>query len=170
LSDLLVIEFPSEAKAEGVREMLLAMQKEYLIDLGDAVVAVKDERGRVKLNQLFQPVAQGAGSGMLWGALIGLIFMMPLAGAAVGAASGALAGRLADLGIDDEFMEQAARTLQSGNAALFLLIRKMTTDKVLAGLRGVGGTVLRSSFDETKEEALQAALAGARALSVKTAG
>jgi uncharacterized membrane protein len=36
------------------------------------------------------------------------------------------------------FMRQAARTLQSGNAALFLLIRKMTTDKVLAALRGAG--------------------------------
>ena len=95
---------------------------------------------------------------------------MPLAGVAVGAASGALGGRLADLGINDDFMRQAARTLQSGNAALFLLIRKMTTDKVLAGLRSAGGTVLRSSFDETKEEALQEALAGAQALSVKTAG
>jgi uncharacterized membrane protein len=67
-------------------------------------------------------------------------------------------------------MKQAARTLQSGNAALFLLIRKMTTDKVLAALRGVGGTVLRSSFDETKEEALQAALAVARAASAEAAG
>jgi uncharacterized membrane protein len=170
LSDLLVIEFPSEAKAESVREMLLAMQKEYLIELGDAVVAVKDDRGRVKLNQLFQPVAQGAVSGMLWGSLIGLLFLMPLAGAAVGAASGELGGRLADLGIDDAFMRQAARTLKSGNAALFLLIRKMTTDKVLAALRGAGGTVMRSSFDETKEEALQAALAGARAASVEARG
>ena len=159
MSDLLVIEFPSEAKAEGVREMLLAMQKEYLIELGDAVVALKDDHGRVKLNQLFQPVAQSAVSGMLWGSLIGLLFMMLLAGAAVGAASGALRGRLADLGINDEFMSQAARTLQSGNAALFLLIRKMTTDKVLAALRGAGATVMRSSFDETKEEALRAALA-----------
>jgi len=67
-------------------------------------------------------------------------------------------------------MKQAARTLQSGNAALFLMIRKMTTDKVLAALRGAGGTVLRSSFDETKEEILQAALGGVRAVSVKTAG
>jgi uncharacterized membrane protein len=67
-------------------------------------------------------------------------------------------------------MRQAARTLQSGNAALFLLIRKMRTDKVLAALRGAGGTVLRSSFDETKEEALQAALAGARAASVEARG
>ena len=60
-------------------------------------------------------------------------------------------------------MRQAARTLQSGNAALFLLIRKMTTDKVLAALHGAGGAVMRSSFDETKEEALRAALAGVRA-------
>ena len=60
-------------------------------------------------------------------------------------------------------MKQAARTLKSGNAALFLLIRKMTTDKVHAALQGAGGTMMRSSFDETKEEALQAALAGARA-------
>jgi len=163
MSDLLVIEFPSEAKAEGVREMLLAMQKEYLIELGDAVIAVKEANGRIKLNQLLQPVAQGAVSGALWGSLIGLLFMMPLARAALGAASGALGGKLADLGINDEFMRQAARTLQSGNAALFLLIRKMTTDKVLAALRGVGGTVMRSSFDETKEKALQAALADVRA-------
>jgi uncharacterized membrane protein len=77
LSDLLVVEFSSEAKAEGVREMLLAMQEEYLIELGELVVAVKDGRGR-KLNQLFQPVAHGAVSGMLCGSLIGLLFMMPL--------------------------------------------------------------------------------------------
>ena len=139
MSDLLVIEFPSEAKAEGVREMLFAMQKEYLIELGDAVVAVKDDRGRVKLNQLFQPVAQGAVSGMLWGSLIGLLFIMPMAGVAAGAAFGALRSQLADLGINDAFMRQTARTLQSGNAAVFLLIRKMTTDKVLAALHGVGG-------------------------------
>jgi uncharacterized membrane protein len=163
MSDLLVIEFPTEAKAEGVREMLLAMQKEYLIELGDAVVALKEADGRVKLNQLFRPVAHGAVSGMLWGSLIGLLFMMPLAGAAIGTASGALGDRLADLGINDDFVKQAARTLQSGNAALFLLIRKMTTDKVIAALRGAGGAVLRSSFDETKEEALREALAAARA-------
>jgi len=170
VSDLLVIEFASVAKAEGVREMLLAMQKEYLIELGDAVVAVKEPNCRVKLNQLLQPVSHSTVSGMFWGSLIGLLFMMPLAGAAVGAASGALRGWLTDLGINDEFMKQAARTLQSGNAALFLLIRQMTTDKVLTALRGAGGTVMRSSFDETKEEALQAALAGARSATSEATG
>jgi uncharacterized membrane protein len=60
--------------------------------------------------------------------------------------------------------------LQSGNATLFLLIRRMTTDKVLAALHGAGGTVMRSSFDESKEEALPAALAGARAASAEATG
>jgi uncharacterized membrane protein len=159
MSDLLVISFPTEAKAEEVRQKLLEMQQEYLIELGDAVVAVKQPDGRVKLNQLFHPTASGASFGVLWGAVVGMFFLMPLAGAALGAAGGALGGALTDVGINDRFMRDAAQSLQSNNAALFLLIRKMTTDKVLAALQGVGGTVLRTSFDHAKEEALRQALA-----------
>ena len=164
------ITLPSEEKAEEVRQKLLDMQKEYLIELGDAVIAVKQPNGRVKLNQLFNPTASGAVSGTFWGALIGMIFLMPLAGAAIGAASGALGGKLADVGINDRFMRDAAQSLQSGNAALFLLVRKMTTDKVLAALQGEGGTVIRTSFDESKEEALRAALAGATPSAAPSAG
>ena len=47
-----------------------------------------------------------------------------------------------------------------GGAALFLLVKKITTDKVLADLQGVGGTVLRTSFDKSQEDAIKAALAG----------
>jgi uncharacterized membrane protein len=161
MADLVAIAFPTEEKAEDVRHKLLDLQKEYLIELEDAVIAVKQPNGRVKLNQLFHPAAAGAATGSFWGLLIGLIFMMPLAGVALGAASGALGGALADVGINDQFMKDAAESLQAGNAALFLLIRKMTTDRVLADLQGVGGTVLRTSFDHTREEALRAALAGA---------
>jgi uncharacterized membrane protein len=163
MADLVVIAFPSEAKAEEVRQKLLDMQNEYLIELADAVIAVKQPNGHIKLNQLFHPTAAGALSGTFWGMLIGLIFMMPLAGAALGAASGALGGSLTDVGINDQFMKDAAQALQADNAALFLLIRKMTTDKVLADLQGVGGTVLRTSFDHTKEDALRQALAGVAA-------
>lgn len=165
MSDLVVIAFPTETKAEEVRQKLLDLQKDYLIELGDAVIAIKQQNGRVKLNQLFHPTAAGAASGSFWGLLIGFIFMMPLAGVALGAVAGALGGVFADVGIDDRFMKDVAQTLQSGNAALFLLIRKMTTDKVLAALEGEGGTVLRSSFDHTKEAALREALAAHAAAS-----
>lgn len=159
MNDLLVIAFSSEQKAEEVRQKLFQMQKEYLIEMGDAVVAVKDSDGNIKLNQLFNTTAIGGVSGMFWGALIGMFFMMPLAGAALGAASGAVSGALTDFGIDDKFMKDVAEVIPPGGAALFVLVRKMTTDKVLEGLKGVGGTVLRTSFDKTQDEAIRAALA-----------
>jgi uncharacterized membrane protein len=163
VADLLVIEYGAEAQAEEARRRLLAMQKEYLVLLGDAVVAVKQDSGAIKLNQLVQPVRSGALSGALWGSLIGLLFAMPLAGAAFGAAGGALGGRLSGFGIDDDFMREAAQTLQSGNAALFLLVRKMTADKVMAELKDTGGKMMRSSLDETREREIREALAEVQA-------
>src|SRR5467141_4705684 len=147
MADLVQITFPSEAKAEQVRKKLLDMQKEYLIELSDAVIAVKQPNSHVKLNQLFHPTAAGAVSGTFWGALIGLIFLMPLAGAALGAASGTLGGYLTDVGIDDKWMKETAAAIQPGTAALFVLVRKVTADKVLEGLKGEGGTVLKTSLD-----------------------
>lgn len=169
MSDLVVIEFPSEAKAEEVRNKLLDMRKEYLIELDDAAIAIKLPDGRIKLNQLFHPAAAGAAYGSLWGLLVGLIFLMPVAGVALGAASGAISGALTDVGVNDQFMKDVAATLKSGNAALFLLIRKMTTDKVLEDLKGVGGTVLRTSFDHAHENALREAIGAASAAQSSTA-
>ena len=146
MSDLVVIAFPTEAKAEEVRQKLLAMQKEYLLELGDAVIAVKDAKGNIKLNQMINTTAAGAVSGTFWGALIGLIFLMPLVGAAIGAASGTLGGYLTDIGIDDKWMKETAAAIQPGTAALFVLIRKVTADKVLEGLKGEGGTVLSGGY------------------------
>ena len=161
MAELVVIAFPNEAKAEEVRQKLLSMQKEYFIELGDAVIAIKDDQDRIKLNQLLNTTTAGAVSGAFWGSLIGLIFLMPLAGAAIGAASGAIGGKLTDIGINDKWMKDVAAAIQPRTAALF--IRKVTADKVLEGLRGEGGTVLRTSLDHTKEAALQAALAGIQA-------
>jgi uncharacterized membrane protein len=159
MSDLVFIAFPSEARAEEVRQKIYGLQREYLMEIGDAVVVVKDETGAIKLNQMINMTAAGAASGALWGTLVGLIFLNPLLGAAIGTASGALSGRLTDVGINDAFMKDAASALQPGSAGLFLLIRKMTTDKVLADLQGVGGVLMRTSFDETKEAQLREALA-----------
>ena len=127
------------------------------------VIAVKDDKGNIKLNQMINTTAAGAVGGAFWGALIGLIFLMPLAGAALGAAGGAVGGALTDLGINDKFMKETAAVIKPGTAALFVLLRKITADKVLEGLKGEGGTVLKTSLDHTKEAALQAALAGVKA-------
>jgi uncharacterized membrane protein len=129
---------------------------------GDAGCA--DVKGRVKLNQLLNTKTAGAISGTFWGTLIGLIFLMPLAGAAVGAASGAIAGALADVGINDNWMKETAAAIKPGTAALFILFRKASGEKGLERLKGDGGTVMKTSLDHTKEAALQAALAGVQAV------
>lgn len=159
MSDLIVISYPDQAQAEAVRSRLFAMQKNYIIDIGDAVVAVKEADGKVKLHQMVSTTAAGAASGSFWGLLIGVLFMAPIVGVAAGAAAGALGGALTDFGIDDTFMKDLSASLQPGNAALFVLVKSMTADRVLDDLKGSGGTVLRTSLDHTKEQALRDALA-----------
>ncbi|MBB3808956.1 DUF1269 domain-containing protein [Pseudochelatococcus contaminans] len=160
MSDLVFIAFPTEEKAIEVRKRLLELQQEYLIELGDAVIAVKEDDGKIRLNQLVNLTAAGAASGALWGALIGFIFLNPILGTAIGAGAGALSGKFTDVGINDNFVKEAAEALTPGTAGLFLLIRKVTADKVLKDLEGIGGTVIQTSYDETKEAALRDALAG----------
>lgn len=161
MSDLIAIVYPSEAKAEEVRQRLLELQKEYLIQVGDAVIASKTPAGKVKLNQLVNTTAAGAASGSFWGLLIGVLFLNPLLGVAVGAASGAIGGALTDVGINDKFIKELAGNLQEGSAALFVLVREMTADKMLKEISSFGGTVLKTSLDETKEQVLRDALAKA---------
>jgi len=161
MSDLVAIIYPSEAKAEEVRQRLFNLQKEYLIKFSDAVIAVKTEAGPVKLNQLVNTTATGAATGGFWGLLIGVLFLNPIIGVALGAASGALGGALTDYGINDDFMKKLAASLQPGNAALFVLIQHMTADKVLREIQDAGGTVLTTSLDDTKEKLLRDALAKA---------
>lgn len=163
MSDLVVIVYPTEAKAEEMRQRIIALQKEYLIQISDAAIAVMHEGGKVKLNQLLNTTALGAASGGFWGLLIGAIFLMPMFGAALGAASGALGGALTDYGVNDGFMKELSANLQPGNAALFVLIQKITSDKVLEALKGTGGLVLKTSLDHSREQALREALAASPA-------
>lgn len=158
MADLIIIAYDSEATAEAARKKLFALQKEYLIELEDAVVAIRQDDGSVKLHQLINTTLAGAASGGFWGALIGLMFLNPLLGAALGAGAGALSGRLTDLGIDDDFMKQVAGALGPGQAALCVLVRKVTADKVLPAMAEFGGTVLRTNLSAEQESRLREAL------------
>jgi uncharacterized membrane protein len=163
MSTLVVVGYSDPYQAEEVRLKLRKLQSEYLLDLEDAVVAVTDAKGKVKLHQAVNLTAVGAARGGFWGSLIGLIFLNPLLGFAVGAAAGAVSGSLTDIGIDDNFMKQLAGTMTPGSSTLFVLVRQSTPDKVLDELRGTGGRVLKTSLSHEDEAKLQAALGAAKA-------
>ncbi len=158
MSTFLAIEYDSPHKAEEVRLTLLKLQKEYLIDLEDAVVATKNAKGKIRLNQAVNLTAAGAISGGFWGSLIGLLFLNPLLGAAAGASAGAISGALSDVGIDDDFMKSLASGLTNESSILFVLVRKSTPDKVLEEVKKYGGIVLQTSLTHEDEEKLQSVL------------
>lgn len=160
MSNLIVILFDDETTAFDMRTELVKMQKEYLIELEDAVVVTKKESGKVQLHQAVNLTAAGAVGGGFWGTLVGLIFLNPLLGAAVGAGAGALSGLLADIGISDKQIKEISESFKPGNSALFVLVRRATTDKVLEGLKEFAGKgkVVQTSLSKDSEEALRAAI------------
>lgn len=162
MSSLIVVSFPEEQLAFELRAALVKMQKEYLIEMEDVVIVTKDEAGKVKLHQAMNLTAVGAASGGFWGLLIGMLFLNPLLGAAVGAGAGALSGRLTDLGINDDFMKELATHFQPGCAAIFILVKKATPDKVLAGLEQFKGKgkIIQTSLTKDEESTLRTFIEG----------
>jgi len=158
MSDLVVIAYDDQFKAEEMKLTLLKLQREYLLDLEDAVVVVKKPDGKIKLHQSINLPALGAYRGGFWGILMGILFFSPFLGFAAGAAAGAVAGALSDVGINDNFMKELAASLKPGSSALFVLVRRVTADKVLDEIKGSGGTVLKTSLSHEKEELLREAL------------
>lgn len=169
MSDLIVIGFDSPLAADEVLLKLSTLQKAHLVDLEDAVVAVRDKKGKVHLKQSLDLTVIGASSGLLsgtlWGGLVGLLFANPLAGLAVGglvgAGTGALSGSLADYGINDDFIRSLASTIPAESSALFVLVRKAQPEKVLAEFEGLKARILNTSLSPEQEERLRLALSEA---------
>ena len=165
MSNLIVVAFDNEFKAERVRIDLLQMQHEHLVDLEEAAVLVHKKDGKVKLHHVTHftvPVALGAGFA---GCLIGLMVLNPalaLLGLVTGAGLGAVVGSLKEVGIDEKFMEDLGSHLKPGTSALFIVAKKAKPEAILEELKRFGGKVLQTSLKHDDEDKLRAALDAAK--------
>ena len=120
MADLVCVAFDDPTTADRALTELTALQKEYLIELKDACVVVRSPDGEVHLHQAVPLVKRealaGGSSGALWGTLIGLLFLNPLAGMALGAGVGAASGALGDPTAASA--EKGERLLEAASAAL----------------------------------------------------
>ena len=166
MADLVVVAYDGEDTADQVLNKLRQLQKEYLIDLEDAVVVVRDKNGKVRIKQAVPLVSLSAVGGAAWGGLfgllIGILFLNPLlgwlTGAAMCAGAGALSGALADYGISDDFIKELGQTLQPGTSAIFMLVRRVNLDKALPELSKFGGKIIKTSLTHEQEARLKSAL------------
>ena len=166
MSDLVVLDFDGTGTADEVLTTLRSMQKEHLIDLEDACVVVHADTGKVQVKQAVNltglGAASGASTGILIGALAGLLVLNPLAGMAVGglagAGFGALSGSMLDHGINDDFVKNLGKTIPKGSSALFVLVKHSTPDKVLPEIEPFKPRVLKTSLSNEQEKRLRTAL------------
>ena len=168
MADLIAITFESHNEAQEARRRFAAMSHHHLVELEDSVIAYKNDRGKVKLDQTVNLTAAGAANGGMWGLLIGLLFsiptgaaLLPIASTAVGAAVSALGAQMHDYGINDDLMKRLANDIESGKATLFILARNVRADKMMEELAPLEGHVLCTSLPNDIEERLQIALKSA---------
>jgi uncharacterized membrane protein len=158
VATLSVWKFDTADGAERAQDALVALQKQELIQLGDAAtVSWEPGAKKPKIRQAASTTAGGALGGAFWGLLFGLLFFVPLLGAAIGAATGALTGALTDVGIDDDFIRSVRDKVTPGTSALFVLTSGAVLDKVHAALReqGIHGELLQTNLSQAEEDRLR---------------
>jgi len=166
MSTLIVLGFDGIHSADEVLNKARSMQQEKLIELEDACVVERTKDGKVHIKQAVNMAAIGAASGgslgALWGTLVGLLLLNPLAGLALGAlagaGTGAISGALTDFGINDAFIKKLGETIPPESSALFVQVKEMTEDKVLAEIEPFKPRVLKTSLSNANEEKLKNAL------------
>jgi uncharacterized membrane protein len=158
MSHLVVLGLDNREDAERVFDLTGDLARQQLLQLQDVAYAWRDDKGKVRIQQSINLTGAGAASGALWGILIRLIFLNPLAGMAVGAATGAVAGKLTDVGINDDMIKQIGAQLQQGKAAVFILAKSATVDRVIEALKPYSPTIIQTNLTRDREEELVQAL------------
>jgi uncharacterized membrane protein len=161
VATLSVLKFNDPNGADRVLLALQGLQEQQLINLEDAAV-VSWPQGNKKptTRQLHSMAGAGALGGAFWGFLFGLIFFVPFLGAAIGAGMGALTGSMADVGIDDDFINQVRDKVTEGTSALFALTSGGTApDKIIDELKQYDFEIISTNLPEEQEKQLREAFA-----------
>ncbi|MEU8926974.1 DUF1269 domain-containing protein [Kitasatospora sp. NPDC048545] len=158
MATLTVWRFPTATGADEALDTLKKLQRQELIKVQDgAVVAWPDGAKKPRTRHLSDMTGMGALGGAFWGFLLGLVFFVPVLGAAVGAAGGALGGHLAHLGLDEDFVKRLREKVTPGTSALFVLSTDAVLDAVRSAFGGLHAELLETNLSEEEEARLREA-------------
>jgi uncharacterized membrane protein len=156
MATLSAIKFPTPTGADQALSKLKNLQQQQLITVHDAaVVSWPAGKKHPVTKQGTNLVGAGALGGTFWGLLFGLIFFVPILGMAIGATIGAISGAMADVGIDDEFINTVRDQVTPGTSALFLLSSGAVTDRVAEAFKGQEMEVISTNLSKEAEANLK---------------
>ncbi|MFD9031364.1 DUF1269 domain-containing protein [Streptomyces sp. NPDC059567] len=160
MSELIVIGYDDPEVAQNAFATVQDLQRDYVVHLNGLAVVSVDADGDTHVDTTSRIVGASATSGAVWGAIFGLLFMLPGVGLLTGAAVGGLIGKLSKSGLDDRFRQQVKNLLKPGSAAVVIMASKLTDDKFTVAMQPHGGTVLKTSLSDADEKELAEQLAG----------
>lgn len=161
MSELIIIGYDDPHVADEAYNAVQKLQQDYVVNLNGLAIVSVDADGKTHVDTPSKIVGVSAASGALWGALFGILFLVPGLGLLAGAAMGGLMGKLGKTGIDDQFREQVRNLLTPGTSAVVIMASKVTEDKFADAMQPFGGTVLKTSLKDEDEQELAEHLAGA---------
>ena len=158
---LWAIGYDDAKRAEHLRAQINRLGERHRLILLDTAVVVRYPDGSVTLEGEPFVVVPRIQSHTFAGFLAGLALAAPpLCGAAVGAVLSAT-GNATSAGIGEDFIRQVEGLMKPGTSALFVLDEEGDMDAILQGIRGLGGTVLRTNVDLERARLIQSTLAAA---------
>ena len=158
MATLTVWKFENPTGAQEALTILEDLQKQALINVQDAaVVSWPEGAKKPKTTEMHDTTVAGGLGGAFWGLLFGLIFFIPLLGLLVGAAAGALGGSLADVGINNDFIDQVKQKVTEGTSALFLMASDAVPDKIKPALADLKPELIQTNLSNEQEAQLRQA-------------
>jgi uncharacterized membrane protein len=159
MTNLIVFAFDNLNGASQMESVLLNLQNKHLFEITDAAIVTRIDNGKPKIKQLNNLTGAGAWGGAFWGLFIGSLFFTPWLGIALGALTGALAGKFSDIGIDDAFIDQVAKTIKPGHSAIFLMTPDTPTAKIAPHIQALHPQIIQTSLSPDQESKLRKHLA-----------
>ncbi|HZY59928.1 MAG TPA: DUF1269 domain-containing protein [Candidatus Binataceae bacterium] len=159
-----VIGYDDMGRAEQVRAEITGLAAKHSLILLDTAVVVRYRDGSVTLEgEPFRAVTTARGHGLaslLTGLALGA---PPLTGAAVGAFMRGTGYAPDDSCIDEGFARDVEVLMKPGTSALSVLDQEGDMEAILQGIRGLGGTVLKTNVDLERAKLIQSTLAATAA-------
>jgi uncharacterized membrane protein len=165
---LWAVGFDSVTRASQVRDEIIRLglgegQAGRNLILLDTAVVVRQADGSFTLDYKPFPAVANIMACTTVGFLTGLVIGTPLTGAAVGAVLGGAgtAAAAVSSGISAEFIRDVERLMKPATSVLFVLDDVGNLDVILHGIKGLGGTVLKTNVDVERARLIQANLGAA---------
>jgi uncharacterized membrane protein len=143
VASLVAVAYPQLRTAEQAHRALARLTVERVLEIEDAVIVERDQRGAVRLHTPEPVDIHGAAADTIWGGLIGMVLLGPALGTD---------------GVEERFIRRLGDALDRGGAALLVLVRRCTPETLLPRLADFGGIAFHTGLGVAAEERLTSAL------------